>query len=86
MVTEYRLSLDHFVDLFHEFHGLRVALEPERNLAYAPAVFQEAVGVGLARISAPLGGRIEHGDWVPIAYNWVPIRAWNAVTCAQNDT
>ncbi len=55
MVTEYRLSLDHFVDLFHKFHEFRVALEPERNLAYASAVFQEAVEVGLARISAPLG-------------------------------
>ncbi len=38
------ISLDHFVDFFHEFHGLRVSLEPERNLAYAPAVFHEAAG------------------------------------------
>ncbi len=32
-------SLDHFVDFFHKFHEFRVALEPERNLAYASAVF-----------------------------------------------
>ncbi len=28
--------LDHFADLFHELHGLRVAFEPERSLVNAP--------------------------------------------------
>ncbi len=36
-------SLDHFVDLFHKFHEFHVALEPERNLAYAPSVFHEEI-------------------------------------------